>query len=85
MSYLNNETVTQTTDAAVETDTKLANASTKDAGRVKIGGATISFKAFNIKDAGRVRVGGATIRFKSTSAGTKDMGRVKVGGATIRF
>ena len=40
----------------------VAPASTKDAGKVQIGGAAIRFSA-STKDAGKVHIGGAAIRF----------------------
>ena len=47
--------------------------STKDTGRVKIGGSCINFGATSAstKDAGRVKIGGSCINFGATSASTK--------------
>ncbi len=83
MSHLNDEIVAQTATVAtvVETKTIVAAASTKDAGRVKIGGGAIRYAA-NTKDAGRVKIGGGAIRYATN---TKDAGRVKIGGGAIRY
>ena len=68
MSQLFNEVTVQTNDTHAEvvaTPVVAAPASTKDAGRVKVGGVAIRFKSAtaSTKDAGRVRVGGVAIRF----------------------
>ena len=84
MSHLNNESAAQIASVSAEADVKTVAtvASTKDAGRVKIGGAAIRFASLptTTRDAGRVKVGGAAIRFN-----TRDAGRVKFGGAAIRY
>ncbi len=89
MTQLNNEVVAQNNADVVVAPTNATpgNASTKDMGLVKVGGAAIRFKSASAvtKDAGRVQIGGAAIRFKSAPASTKDAGRVQVGGAAIRF
>lgn len=66
MSHLNSEIVAiATTVPAIDVTNKLAAASTKDAGLVKVGGISMQFKSApaSTKDAGRVKVGGATIQF----------------------
>ena len=52
--------------AVIASEVKVETAaSTKDAGRVKIGGGTMRFKSAPAatRDAGRVKVGGGTIQF----------------------
>lgn len=68
MSQLPNEATVQIADAHADVATTFvvaAPASTKDSGRVKVGGVAIRFKAAtaSTKDTGRVRVGGVAIRF----------------------
>lgn len=67
MSHLTNEIATQITTAASEGAkvVERVSASTKDSGRVKVGGVNIRYNSANAstKDAGRVRVGGVNIRF----------------------
>ena len=68
MSHVSNETTTLTRTDRLDADVSTvstAPASTKDSGRVKVGGVGIRFKAASVatKDAGRVRVGGVGIRF----------------------
>ena len=82
MSHLNNEIAVQTETLVADVATSVSAPSTKDSGRVKIGGAAIRFASLPsmTRDAGRVKIGGAAIRFS-----TRDAGRVKFGGAAIRF
>ena len=67
MSHLNNESAAQIASVSAEADVKTVAtvASTKDAGRVKVGGMAIRFKSApaSTKDAGRVQIGGMAIRF----------------------